>query len=99
MSMLAGMLSELARGDVPPGDVLGALVLSPLLIFVGGGMVAPEGWRDVFVVAGILFCPVYAGLAFLWLRHGNRWLWLAIGPWTALGYYGLFTKLAGVMSV
>ena len=81
------------------GEVVDAILLSPIVVTFGGGGAGMRG-AFVYVVffAGLLFWPVYVGLAWLWVRKGWKWIALAILLWSAQGFFRVVHRMALVMS-
>lgn len=86
-------------------DVKGALLLSPIAVTAGGGIVSlavglPAALivLPLFLLGGCSFWPVYALFAWLWLRKGVRWMWLGILLWTAQGYFMVVHRFWMLMS-
>jgi hypothetical protein len=58
LGVVAGLLGDLVGGGVESlgTDILGALVLSPLLVTVGGFSVTVPELRWAFFIGGLVFC-------------------------------------------
>ncbi len=74
-------------------DVLSALLLSPFVVTLGGSHVSIQGFETLFLIGGLLFWPVYFGLAVFWLRGGRLPFLLLILPWTAQGFFEVSLRL------
>ena len=68
-------------------DVLAAILFSPLVVTLGGGHVTTQGFEPLFLIGGLLFWPIYFGLAICWLGRGWLACLLLILPWTAQGFF------------
>lgn len=97
-----GVVGDYTAGDdLSPSlkDVPVALLLSPLVVTLGGRTVTTTGLANAFLVGGLLFWPVYLVLAWLWLKRRVPWIWLAVILWCAQGFFQVLHRLAAIMSV
>ena len=78
-------------------NIVGGILFSPLIVTFGGGHVSIEGAKDFFLLGGLLFWPVYIGLAVLWLKLESISSLLLVLPWTAQAFFQIGLRLA-VMS-
>ena len=83
-------------------NVLAALLLSPILASMGGFMVfawMPPPLHMLFGLVGCLFWPVYALLAWRWMKTGELWLLIVLSLWCVQGFFRVLHRLEIVMSV
>ena len=80
-------------------EISAALVLSPLLVSMMGGVGAPFAWMPALWPLGCCFWPIYFVLAYQWIVNAVRWSWLGAGVLTSIVYFGILTKFFGAMSV
>ena len=96
---LAGDL-VVAEGPITRADLVGALVLFPLAVPLGGGFFPfAKSLNLFFAWGGLLFWPVYVLLAWRWLARGTPWLRLVVFLWCCQGFFGLVYRLHVIMSV
>jgi hypothetical protein len=94
--MILGLLADLFAGGMQfeLTDVALAVAMSPLLATIGGGAVS-----STFLVAGLLFWPGWAVLAWFWLgRRRSAWVAFLIVAWSTQGFFQLLHRLALVMT-
>ena len=85
--------------EISTGRVAIAMLLSPVVVTVGGRAVDAPGLTIWFMMGGIAFWPGYLGLAWLWFRRGVPFLWILAFLWTCQGFFQLMHRLDQVMSV
>ncbi|WNG22892.1 hypothetical protein F0U62_01755 [Cystobacter fuscus] len=96
-----GVWGDFWRGDiaVSPGEILAAIVLSPLVVTFGGDAVAGTGRSDIFFFGGLLFWLGYALLVRLWLKRGNPWWLILVVLWCSQGFFLVVHRLHRMSSV
>ncbi|WP_224245534.1 hypothetical protein [Hyalangium gracile] len=99
LGVVVGLIGDLVGGLESPGSkILGALMLSPLLVTVGGFSVTVPGLRWAFFIGGLVFWPVYFFSVWRWFRRPTWRGALFLTVWTAQGYFQLLHRMAVVMS-
>ena len=100
VAVVVGVVSDFVWDGTTPSaaDVVGGVVLSPVVITVGGGVVGHGLLRELFVLGGLSFWPLYALLAWRWLRFGNIAFLAAIGLWSVQGLLLIQHRVGLVMS-
>ena len=112
LGVAVGVLADLQSTEplsFPPrsaaalvGDVLVALLFAPLVTTVGGFVAfrwLPLPLALLFGVFGWLFCPVYALLAWRWLKTGALGWLLLLMFWCVQGFFQVLHRMELVMSV
>jgi hypothetical protein len=79
------------------GDVVVGIVLAPIVVTVGGGVVGGP-FRSFFEVGGCLFWPLFALLSWRWLATGRRSFLVAVALWSLQGFLLIQHRLGLVMS-
>ena len=79
-------------------ELLGALLMSPVLVTFGGEHVTIPWARSFFFCSGMAFLPGYVLLLALWLRKPFRWLYPIVFIWCAMGFFQLCHRLLPMMS-
>lgn len=97
--LTVGIAADFVVGGVPAsvGDVVLAVVLSPLLAAVGGRAV-DSSHSSLFFIGGLLFWPVWALLAWRWFVTRQMPVAVMIALWSAQGFFQLLHRFAMVMS-
>ena len=98
--LVLGLVGDAVAGgvDLSFGNLLLAVVMSPLLAVVGGGAVSLPG-SEAFLIGGLLFWPVWGLLAWRWLKKERSvWLGALIVAWSTQGFFQITHRLAMVMS-
>ena len=95
-----GIAADFAVGapleSMPP--ILATLLLWPVAVTVAGAATPLEALRPALLVGGILFPPVYGLLTWKWLTSGHRWALVALGAWTAQGFFQLLHRVEVLLS-
>ncbi|WP_155893212.1 hypothetical protein [Cystobacter fuscus] len=96
-----GIWGDFWRGDVdiPLRDVVASIVLSPWVVTFGGDAVARSGYSHFFFFCGLLFWPVYAILARLWLKRGQLLVLVVICLWCFQGFFLVVHRFYRISSV
>ena len=96
-----GLLGDRIAGgvDLTLDRVLAAVVFSLVSVTFGGGCVDAPGLTVFFLMAGMLFWPVYAGLIWRWARTRKAWVGAVIFLWSCQGFFQLVHRFDGIMSV
>jgi hypothetical protein len=94
-----GVVADFVVGGVHVslGDVALAVLLSPLVVTIGGRAVA-SSFSTVFLIGGLLFWPVWALLTWRWLVTRRMAFAVMIAMWSAQGFFQVLHRLAMVMS-
>lgn len=103
LSSLSGVCLGLAAdffraGQIPVADVVGAVLLSPIAVTIGGLAVSPPVLSVAFFLGGLAFWPAYILLLRSWHRQGSPWVCVAIFLWCAQGYYQAVHRFWVMMS-
>lgn len=99
IGIVVGIVADPNQHGLPSlGDVIGAIILSPILVTCMGPMGAPGGWGIALFVVGFCFWPLYIWLSYTWIKKAKHWAWFCAGLLTSVGFYGIMTRLGGVMS-
>ena len=99
IGVAAGLAGDLdGPGSVTTGDMMTAVVLSPIVATFGGGAASYGGMRGLFIIGGFLFWPVYLVLAWSWIRRGCWWIMLVVPFWVAQGFFRLVHRMWLIMS-
>lgn len=99
IGMVVGIMADPSQHGLPPlTDILSAIVFSPILVTCMGPMVASGAWGIAMAVVGFCFWPLYLWLSYTWVQKAKHWAWLGAGVLTSVGFYGIMTRFAGVMS-
>lgn len=93
-----GIVTDPLVRESSSGDILSALVLSPLLVTMMGGVGAPLPWMPVLWPLGCCFWPLFFWLSYAWVQNAARWAWVGAGVLTSIAYFGLMTKFFAAMS-
>lgn len=98
--LIIGLMGDVASGgvDLSTSNLVGAIVLSPLLVVVGGLAVGEGVVSELFLIGGLIFWPVWALLSWRWLKLRSAWVGALIVLWSAQGFFQLLHRLALVMS-
>lgn len=97
--MVLGLVADVVAGGVElsPGNIVLAVIMSPLLAAFGGGAVSAAG--AAFQLGGLFFWPVWGLLGWRWLKkEKTAWLAALILAWSTQGFFQLLHRLAMVMS-
>lgn len=98
MGSILGIGADPLLAEATSTDIFGALVLSPFLVTMLGGVGPPSPWMPVLWPLGCSFWPLFFWLAYSWVQKGNHWAWLGAGVLTSIAYFGLMTKFFTAMS-
>lgn len=95
-----GIMGDFLVGNIPIsfGDIIISIVLSPFTVTFGGKAVTTTGLSSAFLIGGLLFWPIYALLARLWLRKGKLWILIVIVVWCSQGFFQVVHRLHMILS-
>ena len=98
--MCIGILGDFFTSEpIHASDILSAILMSPIVVTVGGKAVTFKVVANVFFVGGLLFVPGYVLLLWLCLRRAASWASVGAFIWCAQGYFQVVHRLWAVMSV
>jgi hypothetical protein len=84
------------------GHFIGALILSPLAVPIGAAAAfdwMPHQLNLVVALFGLCFWPVYAVLAWRWMKTGAESVLIALVLWCVQGFFQVLHRLEVIMSV
>ncbi|GMU05840.1 hypothetical protein ASNO1_20930 [Corallococcus caeni] len=95
-----GIAGDFLAADSPPsvGDVLTAILLSPVAVTVGGAATTVPALTWPLLVGGLLFWPVLVVLARRWLRQGTVWALPVLLLWCWQGFFQAVHRLWMILS-
>ena len=80
-------------------DILGSVLMWPVLVVFGGNHVTIPWVRDFCVFGGLAFMPGHIVLLVFCLLRAYRWTYVGAFLWCAQGFFQLCHRLPPIMSV